>query len=205
MGRVEHVLHLRCGEGEDVGIGIGRSARHIAGMAEEVGGAPEQLDARSLHLGGEIVGHLRKIAAELGEVLPFGNDVTIMKGEERRAEQREHFESDVGFELGRLHRLAEPWTVESRRAEHVDAGPGEIVPIANGGPQMLGDGLAGDFLAGFVMAEGQRIVALYALVANRRNVAEETGRHRLPPMIVSCRSRTTVLAALACLPIRLAG
>ena len=101
VGRVDGVLHLRGGVGEHVRIGIGRGARHVARMAEQIGRAPQQLDAGRLHLLGEDVGHLGEVAAEFGEARAFRHDVLVVEGEEREAERREHVEGDVRLERAR--------------------------------------------------------------------------------------------------------
>src|ERR1700722_12864448 len=90
MRRVEGVLHLRSGVSEYVWVGIGRSAAHIARVAEQIGGAPEKLGSALLHLLGEVTGHLGQVAAELLQALALRNDIAIMEGEERKAEGREH-------------------------------------------------------------------------------------------------------------------
>ena len=87
MGRVDRVLHLRGGVGEHVRVGVGRRARHVARMAEEIGGAPQELDPRRLHLLGEDVGHLGEVAAEFVEARALRHDVLVVEGEERKAEQ----------------------------------------------------------------------------------------------------------------------
>ncbi len=43
LGHVERLLHLGRGVGEDVRVGIGGRAAHVARMGKEVGRAPEQL------------------------------------------------------------------------------------------------------------------------------------------------------------------
>src|SRR3984885_13963316 len=98
MRRVDGVLHLRGGVSEHVRIGIGRSAAHIAWMAEQIGGAPEKLGSALLHFLGKEIGHLGEVVAELLEALALGNDVAIVEGEERKAESREHLERGVRLE-----------------------------------------------------------------------------------------------------------
>ena len=173
------VLHLRGGVGEYIRVGIGRRARHIAGMAEQIGRAPQQLDAGRQHPLLEIFGHLLEIAREIGERRALGDDVAVMEGEKGDAEQRKHLEGDVGLLAGRGHRVGEPRALESRDAEHVGAGPGEIVPVADRRPQMLGDGLAHDDPRRVIMAIGERILAGRAFVGNRRDIAEKSGPHCL--------------------------
>src|SRR3984885_4178354 len=79
MRRIDGVLHLRSGVSKDLRIGIGRGARQIARMAEEVSGAPEEPGPGLLHLFGKEIGHLREVAAELLEALALGNDIAIVK------------------------------------------------------------------------------------------------------------------------------
>ena len=179
--RIDGVLHLRGGVGEHVGIGIGRRARHVTRMAEEVGGAPQELDPGRAHLVREQVGHLGEVASEFGEVRALRNDVLVVEGEEREAERRDHVEGDVGLEPRRLHVVPLPRALEGRRAEHVGAHPGEVVPVADGGPQLLGHRLAHHHAGRIVMAEGEGIVARRPLEAHRADVAEKPIAHLLLP------------------------
>ena len=48
LGDLQGLLHLRGGEGEDVGVAARGRAVHVARVAEQVGRAPEQLDAGAL-------------------------------------------------------------------------------------------------------------------------------------------------------------
>ncbi len=50
LGDFERFLHLRGGKGERVGVRAGRGAVHVAAVAEQVGRAPQQLDAGALLL-----------------------------------------------------------------------------------------------------------------------------------------------------------
>ena len=177
VGRVDRVLHLRGRVGEHVRVGIGRRPRHIARMAEEIGGAPQELDPGRLHLLGEDVGHLGEVMAEFLEARALGHDVLVVEGEERKAEGREHLERRVRLGARALHRLAVPGPLEGRRAEHVRAHPGEVVPVADGGAQMLGHRLAHDDPRRIVMAKGEGIVALWPLVAHWGDVAEKPLGH----------------------------
>src|ERR1700733_187644 len=112
MRRIDRVLHLRSGVSKNLRIGIGRGARQIARMAEEVSSAPEELGPRFLHLLGKEIGHLREVFAELLEALALGNDIAIVEGEERKAEGREHLERRVRLGARALHRLAVPGALE---------------------------------------------------------------------------------------------
>ena len=48
LGDLEHVLDLRRGVGEDLGVGVGRGAGLVARVREQVGGAPQEADAGPL-------------------------------------------------------------------------------------------------------------------------------------------------------------
>ena len=65
-------LHRGGRIGEDVRIGIGRRARHEAAVGEQVGRAPQQLDAGLLLLLGEIVDDSSRFLRLSAKVLPSG-------------------------------------------------------------------------------------------------------------------------------------
>ena len=135
----------------------------------------------SLHFFGENIGHLGEVLAELGQIRALRDHVAIVEGEERKAEGCEHFERHVRLGPRALHRLAVPGPFEGRRAEHVGAQPGEIVPVADGWTQPVGHRLAHDELLRVVVAEGVGVVALRPLVFHRLDVAEEWLAHLAPP------------------------
>ena len=72
LGDFERLLHLGRGEGEHVGIAAGGRAVHVARIAEQVGRAPQQLDAGPLLLFLEHLDDRVEIAIRLGEVCPSG-------------------------------------------------------------------------------------------------------------------------------------
>ena len=183
MGDVDRVLHLRRGVGEDVGVGIGRRARHEAAGAEQIGGAPQQLDLARLQLAREQIGDLAHIAVRLGERGAFRRDVAVVEGEERETEDVEHLEGDVRLELRVRHVvIGEPWPVEGRAAEHVSAGADETVPVADGSAEMILHALAEDQLVAVIIAEGERVRRLRPFVTDRRDVAEKArAAHLAPP------------------------
>src|ERR1700758_4973273 len=121
-------------------------------MAEQVRRAPQQLDAALFDPLLEIFGDLAEISREIAETSAFRDDVSVVEGEEGDAKQGEHLEGYVSLLARRGHRLGEPWTIEGRHAEHVGAGPREIVPVTHRWPQMLGDGLAHHDAGGVVVA-----------------------------------------------------
>ena len=62
---LEHVLDLRGGVGEDLGVGVGRGAGRVARMREQVGGAPQQPDAGPLLVAGGVVDERVEVGAGL--------------------------------------------------------------------------------------------------------------------------------------------
>ena len=189
MRRVDRVLHLRRCVGEHVRVRVGRGARHVARMAEEVGRPPQELDAGRQHLLGESIGDLGEVAAELRQVCALGNDVLVVEAEEREAEGRKHLEGDVRLEPRAPHVLVVPGTLERGGAEHVRAQPTEVVPVADRRAKMLGHRLAEDDPARIVMPEGQRIFALRPFEFHRSDIAEEPFAHGLMLQMGFERSR----------------
>src|SRR5262249_17225588 len=141
--------------------------------------APQQLDASAGHLFLDAGDDAVEVGVALFEGRTFGRDVAIVKGEERRAELLEELEGDLQLQLRRLERALhlEPGPVEGAGAEHVRARPRERVPVANGAAQMLGDGFAEHHAVFVVVTKGQRICALWPLVADRFDAREKRLTH----------------------------
>ena len=79
VGDFHGLLDLGGGEGEDVEVGAGGRPVHVAGVGEEVGRAPEQLDAGPRLFILEDLDDLVKIGVAFLEVLAFGGDVAIVE------------------------------------------------------------------------------------------------------------------------------
>ena len=100
VGDLHRLLHLGRGEGEDVEVGAGGRAVHVAGVGEEVGGAPEQLDAGPVLLVLEDLDDLVEVGVALLERRALGGDVAVVEGVERGAELLDELEGDLGPVLG---------------------------------------------------------------------------------------------------------
>ena len=140
LGDLQHVLDLRGGEGEDLGIGIGGRARLVARVGEQVGGPPEQADAGPLLVAGGIVRQRVEVRTERREARAFRGDVPIVEAVVRDAELREELERDGHLRPRRRHLVAlavEPGPVHRARPEHVDTRPGERMPEAHARPQVV--------------------------------------------------------------------
>ena len=106
LGHFERLLHLGGGVGKGLGVAARGRAVHVARIAEEIGRAPEQLDAGPLLLFFEHLDDGVEILVRLGEVRAFGRDVAIVERIERRAELLDELERDAGAVLGVLDRVA---------------------------------------------------------------------------------------------------
>ena len=181
MGQLEHVLHLRGGVGEHVGVRIGRRPGHVAAVGKEVRRAPEKADLRRLHLLGEQLADLADVPVRLLQRHALRGDVAIVKGEEGDVEQAEHVEGDIRLHPGRLHRIGHvhPRPHEGLAAEGIAARPGEGVPVADGEAEVVLHALAEHLLVGIVPAKGKRIAAgSRTLVGDGLFLGEEAGGHR---------------------------
>ena len=72
LGDLEHVLDLRGGVGEHLGVGVGGGAGLVARMGEQVGRPPQQPDAGPLLVAGGVVAQRIEGGAELREGAPSG-------------------------------------------------------------------------------------------------------------------------------------
>ena len=158
VGCFESGAHLASGVGEDIGIGIGRRARHIAAMREQVRCAPEQAHLGLRHLLLEQVGDRIEVGDRLGERIAFRRDVGVMESEERNVEQAEQLEGDIRLLPRRRHRVVHvmPWTHKSLAAEWIVALPTEAVPVANGKAKVILEPAPGDHAVLVVPTERRR-------------------------------------------------
>ena len=131
MGGVHAVPHLGGGVGEQLGVGIGGRPGLEARMTEEVGGAPQQVDAGPFHVAGRILDELVQDGAGLLERVALGGHVTIVEAVEGHRELLEELEGRFHLGLGRCDGIVgtEPGTIERPAPEDVGAVPGETVPV----------------------------------------------------------------------------
>ena len=153
------LLDLGAGEGEDVEIGAGGRAVHVAGIGEEVGGAPEQLDAGPCLFVLEDLDDLIEVGVALLEVVAFGGDVAIVERVEGSAELLEQLEGDLGSALGVGDRVGAvvPGPQGGADSERVGENVTERMPVDDGEAEVLLHRLAVDDLVGIVMLEFQRV------------------------------------------------
>ena len=126
----------------------------------------------------QLVNALRAHLAELGLIAAQGRDglsklIAIVEGEERRAEDREHLEGDLGLQFRVVEAFAEPGALKRLPAERIAAGPAEAVPIGDGEAQMVLHALAHDEPVGFVKTEGHRVGGVRAFELDRLDAFEK--------------------------------
>ncbi len=176
MGRLEHRAHLGRGKGEHFGVWVGRCAGGIAGMAEQVGRAPQELQPGPLHVSGDRVDDRVKVGLGLGERAALGRYVPVVEAEERHAKLGQELERGRQAIAGRLHRLepgVEPGPVERAQSEDIGSGPAERMPQAHADPEVIGHPLAEDQPIRLIDLEGEGVVRIEAA---ERNWAGDIGK-----------------------------
>ena len=182
--QLERLLDLRGGVGEGVEIRAGGRAVHVAGVGEEVGRPPEQLDARAALLVLQNLDHLVEVRVALLERLALGGDVAVVEGIEGDAELLEELERGVDLTLRISDRAAAvvPGTHRRAHAERVRQRVAERVPVDNREPQVLLERLASDDLVRNVIPELQRVERARTAIGDLGDVGEELGHRRLSPI-----------------------
>ena len=185
VGDLHGLLHLRGGEGEDVEVGAGGRPVHVARIAEQVRGAPEQLDAGTCLLVLEDLDDLVEVGVALLEGPSLGGDVAVVEGVERHPELLEELEGDLGLALGVGDRVRAVVPGPQRRADAEGIGQrvAEGVPVDDREPEMLLHRLVADDLVGVVMLELQRITRLGSAVRDLRDVGKEGGHRLVSPCV----------------------
>ena len=184
MRRLQHHLDLRRGVGEDLGIGVGCRAGGVAGMAEEVGGAPQKTEAGALHVAFHGRRHRVEIRPRLGKVAALGCHVAIVEREEGDAERRYELEGSLELVVRGRHRVRigrQPGAVEGSGAEHVGAGPVERVPQAHGDAEVILHPHAAHQPIRLVHAERERLARIEAAERNTFRDVREKASHTEPP------------------------
>jgi hypothetical protein len=105
VGGLEAVRHLRGGVREEFRVGVRGGTRLVAGIREQVGGAPEHLHPGAFLMGGGLVDHGVEVPARLGERGTFGGDVAVVEAVERHAELVEELERGGHLVCGRAERF----------------------------------------------------------------------------------------------------
>ncbi len=174
LGDLEALLHLCGGEGKRVGVAAGRGAVHVARIAEQVGRAPEQLDAGPLLLFLHHLHHGVQVLVGLRQVLPFRGHVAIMKGVVRRTEFVDELERgpNATDRVGQRIAAVVPRPNHGRGAERIGARPAERVPIDDAKAEVLLHRLAFHDFVLVVPTEGKRVLRVRTFVTNLRNLGK---------------------------------
>ena len=177
VGDLHRFLHLCGGIGEDLGVAAGGGAMHVPRIREEVGRAPEELDAGLLLMGFERGGHGIEVLVRLGERLALGGHVAVVETVEAHAEllhelKRHRDPGDRPFEGVPAFF---PGADHGRRAEGVAAGAAEGVPVGDGEPQVVAHRLPLDQGVGVVVTKRQHVLRSGALVADIWDAGKRLG------------------------------
>ena len=183
------MLDLGGGVSEHLRVWIRGRPGLEAAVGEQVGRAPEQLDARALLIAKRIVGEGIKIGAKLGEAGAFRRDVDVVEAVVGRAHLGEELERD-GHLLSRACHLVggdQPRPIQRSAAEHVPSVPGERVPEAHARPEMVFHPLTENHSVRLVHLERKRVSRACAPKRDpTRDLAEELFAHSL---ISFCQQR----------------
>ena len=177
LGGVEGALHLRGGVGEDVGVGVGRGAAHVARVREQVGGAPEEFHAGGFLEGLGVGDDGGEVLVGLGERGALGGDVAVVEAVERRADFLEKLEGGVHADLGDGDGVFAlfPRADDGAGTERIGAGAAEGVPVGDGEAQVLLHGFAVDELGGVVVAKREGVGGAGAFVGDGLDFWEVSG------------------------------
>ena len=172
---IHRFFHLQCRQRKNFGIRIGGGARHEAAVAEQVGGAPQQLHAGGLLLQAQHIDHLVQMVHAVARGDTLRRDVAVMKAIIRRAEFLKELKRRIRLGFGCCHRVRHLVPGPLKRAvvaKRVKAIPAEAVPVAGGEAQLLLHRFTQHFAVFVVPLEGQWVFGGGAFVLNRADVVE---------------------------------
>ena len=179
MRRFQRVADLHRAERVDFGVRVRRATGGETRMAEQVGGAPEQLAARRGLQLFEMIDRFGEVTAMLGDALRISHHVDIVEAIighiQLREEVERHFPLLRGG--GAVIGARMPGAVEGAAAEHVRPRPAEGVPEAGGEAEMLLHRLAQHDAVLVIETVGELVLAVRAFIADRRDVGEKVGSH----------------------------
>jgi hypothetical protein len=151
-------------------------------VAEQVGGAPQQLAPARALKPLEVVDRLGEEAAMLGDRLRLGHHVDVVEAVERHVEPGEEVERSgaLGRRGGAVVGARVPRAAEGACAEDVRARPAERVPEAHREAQVVLHPLARDHAVLVVPAVRKLVVGVWSFVTDRGDIGEKgTGHHTL--------------------------
>ncbi len=168
VGHFHRLLHLGGGVGEGVGVGAGGGAVNVTLVAEEVSGAPEELDTGALLLFLDYLDDGIEVLVALSQVLAFGGDVAIMEAVEADAELLQELEGDSDALLGHLDAVGAifPGANGTAGTERISTLTPEGVPVGDGEAEPVVHGLAVDDFVSLVVLEAERVLAGGAFVGD---------------------------------------
>ena len=171
---VNGVLDLYDGTCHYVEVGIGGGTVHVACISEHIGGGPQELDARSVHLLFQIIGDGCQVLFVFLYAFAFADEVYIVEAEVGNAEFLHDFESCIGLVLGTFQCRFSliPGEGLGTTAELVAAFGTEGVPPCHGKAQPVLHRTAHDHLFCVIIVEGHGVLAVLAFKGNLADLGE---------------------------------
>ena len=173
----ERVAHLAGGKGEHLRIRIGCRACHIALVAEQVGGPPQQFATVCRLKFLQMIDRTCKTRAEIADAFSRRHHVDIVEAVKRHIEflHKRQRRFALGTRCRFVLRACEPWPVERARAKHIATRPAERVPETHGKAQVVFQTLAHDHAVLVVPAIGKVVGGFGPLVTDRVERCEIVG------------------------------
>ncbi len=119
-----------------------------------------------------MIDHRVEVGRAFGKARAVRSDIGIVKAEERLAEDRKKVESGVGLGTRRVEVLSEPGALEGLSSERIATGPCEAVPPGDREAQVVFKPLAVDLQIGVVVAEGEPVACVRALISDGIDLRE---------------------------------
>ena len=159
LGGGDGVLDLEGGVGEHRRVRVGGRAVGVAGMAEQVGRAPQELDPGLLLQLSREGGHLLQVGHGFGRGLALGGQVAVVEAVEPHPQLGEELEGGPSLGLGPLQGRSGlvPGPLKDVLAKGVQPGVTEGVPVGHREPKVLGHALGPHHPPGVVILEGQGV------------------------------------------------
>ena len=164
----QRLLHLRGGIGKDLRIAAGGGTMHIAGIAEQVGRAPEKLDAGAFLMQFQARGHRIEMAIRLRQCFPFGSHIAVVEAVKPDAEFLHELKRHLHPGQSPFQRVAAgfPGAEHGRRTEGIAAGAAERMPVRHSKPQVVAHRHPLHQFAGIIVAKRQHVFGGRALEAD---------------------------------------
>lgn len=177
-GDLHGLFHLRGSVGENVSVAAGGRAMHESRVREEVGGAPQELDARASLFFLENRDNSIEIVMRLLQCLAFGGDVSVVervvRGSELLHQLKRHADSLAGI-FDRVRSIL-PRANHGGSSERISTIAAHRVPVDHREPQVVPHRAAFNNFVFVVPTKGERVVGFGAFVGDLGNIGKRGHR-----------------------------